>query len=55
LLERIVGAVPDAWLRDGAGTMTTPAEHRRAYVEYLLARLQDPRPFVAEADRARTS
>lgn len=53
LLERISGSVPDAWLRDGAGTMAAPADHRQAYVDYLLARLEAPRPFVAEADDAR--
>ena len=53
LLERIVAAVPDAWLLDGAGTMRRPEEHRRAYVDYLLERLRAPRPFVEEADRAR--
>jgi hypothetical protein len=53
LLERITGAVPDAWLRDGAGSLANPSEHRRAYVDYLLTRLESPRPFVAEADRAR--
>jgi len=55
LLERIVGAVPDAWLAGGAGSMGTPAEHRQAYVDYLLGRLETPRPFVLEADRARQS
>jgi hypothetical protein len=53
LLERITGAVPDAWLRDGAGALANPTEHRRAYVDYLITRLELPRPFVEEADRAR--
>jgi hypothetical protein len=53
LLEQITSAVPDAWLRDGAGSMAGPADHRRAYVDYLLTRLAVPRPFVAEADHAR--
>ena len=48
-----MGAVPDAWLAGGAGSMGTPAEHRQAYVDYLLGRLAAPRPFIAEADRAR--
>ncbi|MGH2465987.1 MAG: HipA family kinase [Candidatus Limnocylindrales bacterium] len=52
-LEGIVAAVPDAWLLDGAGTMGQPAEHRQAYVDYLVERLRGPRPFVEEADRAR--
>jgi hypothetical protein len=53
LLERIVAAVPDAWLLGGAGTMDRPERHRQAYVDYLLARLESPRPFVEDADRAR--
>ncbi len=55
LLEGILAAVPDAWLADGAGSMTSPDDHRRAYVEYLLGRLESPRPFVEDADRARHS
>ncbi len=53
LLERIVAAVPDAWLAGGAGPMESPRDHRQAYVDYLLARLRTPRPFVEDADRAR--
>ncbi len=53
LLEAIVAAVPDAWLADGAGSMATPGQHRRAYVDYFLARLESPRQFVEDADRAR--
>lgn len=52
-LERIVASVPDAWLKDGAGTMDRPDRHRQAYVDYLLARLESPRQFVEDADRAR--
>ena len=47
LLESIVEAVPTAWLGDGADTQ------RVAYVDYLMTRLEAPRPFVEEADRAR--
>lgn len=47
LLEPIVAAIPTAWLGDGAD------EQRQAYVDYLMARLEAPRPFVEEADRAR--
>jgi hypothetical protein len=47
-VEAAVGAVPAEWLgpeaEDGA---------RRAYVEYLLRRLEGPRNFVEEADAAR--
>jgi hypothetical protein len=44
LLERVAADVPDAWL-DG--------DDRGRYVEYLCARLQAPRAFVEEAERAR--
>ena len=37
-------ALPDEWL-DG--------DDRRSYVEYLLERLESPRDFVEEAERAR--
>jgi hypothetical protein len=53
LLERIVASVPDEWLQGGAGAMDQPDRHRQAYVEYLLARLESPRHFVEDADRAR--
>ena len=55
LLGEIAGAIPAAWLADGArppGDGSTEA-HREAYVAYLLRRLEGPRPFVEEADRAR--
>lgn len=44
LLETVAGTVPDVWL-DG--------DDRADYVEYLRARLQPPRAFVDEAERAR--
>jgi hypothetical protein len=47
-IVEIVGRVPDDWL----GT-DEPAAARRMYVDYLLARLQAPRTFVAEAEHAR--
>jgi hypothetical protein len=43
-LERIVALVPAEWL---AG------EDPRVYVDYLCGRLESPRAFVAEAERAR--
>ena len=55
LLQLIVAAVPDAWVMGGAGSMSDPEDHRRAYVDYLMTRLESPRPFVAEADDARRS
>jgi hypothetical protein len=43
VLESILALVPDEWL----------SEPRDDYVSYLLARLEAPRPFVAEVERAR--
>jgi hypothetical protein len=50
ILNDIVEAVPEAWLpRDQV--IGGPAAQRRAYVAYLLRRLEAPRPFVEEAAR----
>jgi hypothetical protein len=51
-LERILAAVPDGWLV-AEGEEGDPGAHRREYVDYLMARLAPPRPFVEEAERAR--
>jgi hypothetical protein len=53
-LEAIAADIPDDWLAPEPG-LETPAEHRRAYADYLVARLAEPRAFVAEADRARVA
>ena len=55
LLADIVALVPDAWLQEPGGTMTpgSLAEGRQRYVDYVRHRLEAPRPFVEEADRAR--
>jgi hypothetical protein len=42
-LEGVLAMVPDEWL----------SEPREAYVAYLLARLESPRPFIEEVERAR--
>jgi hypothetical protein len=52
LIDRIVALVPDAWLK-GDTSCDGPEAHRRAYIVYLLRRLEPPRPFVQEAERAR--
>jgi hypothetical protein len=44
LLEEVAAAVPAAWLED---------DDSRVYVDYLCARLESPRDFVEEAERAR--
>jgi hypothetical protein len=49
LVEGIVGAIPEVWLGEGAD------DQRRAYVDYLLRRLEAPRAFVKEAERARVA
>ncbi len=53
-IEAIVAAIPDTWLAPEAG-LPNAAAHRHAYVEYVLARLAEPRPFVEEAERARAA
>jgi hypothetical protein len=52
LLAGVVEALPDAWLPDDPRTGDADAQ-RAAYVRYLLRRLERPRPFVEEAERAR--
>jgi hypothetical protein len=52
LIERVVSQIPNDWLV-GDSSFAGPQEHRRAYVEYLLRRLDGPRAFVEEAERAR--
>ena len=46
--------LPDAWLPDDPLIGDAEAQ-RRAYVRYLTLRLDAPRPFIEEADRARTA
>jgi hypothetical protein len=52
LLEAITAWVPDDWLGDRAHFPDPDAE-RRAYVDYLLRRLEEPRAFASETERAR--
>jgi HipA-like kinase len=54
MLETLAQAIPDDWLRPEAG-LPDPAAHRRAYVDYLVTRLETPRAFVEEAERARAA
>jgi len=51
-ITRIVDLVPDEWLEDHA-PFNSVSEHREAYVDYLIKRLEPPRNFVEEAIRAR--
>jgi len=52
LFADLVASLPDAWLPDDPMIGGAEAQ-RRAYVDYLARRLEAPRPFVEEADRAR--
>lgn len=53
IIDSIVKLIPDAWLvgnpSSGAG-----GQHRDAYIEYLLSRLESPRFFLKEAIDARS-
>ena len=53
-LTDLVAALPDAWLPDDPLIGDAEAQ-RRAYVRYLTRRLEAPRPFVEEAERARAA
>jgi HipA-like kinase len=53
-IREIVEQVPDLWLpRDPV--IGGPSAQRRAYVTYLLRRLEAPRPFVEEAEAGRAA
>jgi hypothetical protein len=54
LLEDLVTALPDDWLPDDRVAGDADAQ-RRAYVRYLMLRLESPRPFVEDAERARAA
>jgi hypothetical protein len=51
-IEKIVALIPDAWLAEDPYFADVDA-HRRAYVDYLTRRLEEPRNWVEEAIRAR--
>jgi hypothetical protein len=46
-IRDVVSAVPEEWLGEGS------EEQRRAYVDYLAARLSGPRSWLEEAENAR--
>jgi hypothetical protein len=55
VVEAVVSEVPDELLVDPARpdpTVSTPEAARQRYVDYLRTRLEEPREFAAEADRA---
>jgi hypothetical protein len=55
LIERVVSAVPDEFLKDASVTVDFPYVRaaRERYVSYLTSRLESPRAFVDEAIAAR--
>jgi hypothetical protein len=53
-LTDLVAALPDAWLPDDP-VVGDAAAQRQSYVRYLTLRLEAPRSFVEEAERARTA
>ena len=52
VIKGVVDLIPDDWMNDNSPFSST-GENRHAYFEYLTRRLDDPRPFVEEAIRAR--
>jgi hypothetical protein len=52
VLRGVLGLVPDDWLRGEPG-FKDPDEVRSAYVDYLSARLEEPRAWVQALEDAR--
>lgn len=52
LVEAIIALIPAEWLGDEP-RFASVEQHRAAYVDYLLRRVEGPRAFVQEALRAR--
>ena len=53
VIEHIVGLIPVDWLEETPAFSSRDAQ-RAAYAQYLQRRLQAPRAFVQEAERARS-
>ena len=53
IIDSIVKLIPDAWLV-GDSAFSGSTQHRDAYMEYLLSRLEPPHVFLEEAVRARS-
>jgi hypothetical protein len=53
IIDSTVTLIPDAWLV-GDSTFGESHQHRAAYKEYLLRRLEPPHAFLEEAIRARS-
>ena len=54
LVSSLVADIPDAWLPMDPVAGDADAQ-RRAYVRYLMRRLEPPRPFVEDAERVRAA
>lgn len=52
IIDSIVKLIPDSWLVQSPFSSST--EHRDAYIEYLIKRLESPHNFLEEASRARS-
>ena len=52
-LARIVAMIPDSWLGDEPQFASADA-HRAAYLDYFVQRLEAPRQWMEDADRARS-
>lgn len=52
VIENIVKLIPDSWLVESP--FGSSSEHRDAYIEYLIKRLESPHLFLQEAIRARS-
>ncbi len=53
-IESVVQMIPDEWLEEDSSFPDLDA-HRKAYVDYLMRRLEPPRPWLEEAVRARAA
>jgi hypothetical protein len=53
IIDSAVKLIPDAWLA-GDSPFGESNQHRDAYIEYLLKRLEAPHAFLEEAIRARS-
>jgi hypothetical protein len=53
IIDSIVKLIPEVWLV-GDTSFGGSSQHRAAYIEYLLSRLEPPHVFLEEAIRARS-
>jgi hypothetical protein len=53
VIDRILEMIPDSWLLEES-RFRDRKEHRAAYREYLLRRLESPRGWLEDAVRERT-